>query len=231
MTPEHLLEALGPDLRRRTTERRVAAGESLFHRGDAPAFMFYVLSGEARLLRHAASGAQIVIQRAREGFLAEASLDQAAYHCDAIAAEPTRALAIPIAGLRAALAGETMRVFWLAHLGRALRRARANAERLALRGAGARIVHYVETEGEDGRLVLTQSKRSLAAELGLTHEALYRALRALREQGALSVEGDVLRLRPAGCASANSCREGTSADRRGFLHPTRRVAATGPDQE
>ncbi|WP_230646797.1 cyclic nucleotide-binding domain-containing protein [Bradyrhizobium sp. Leaf401] len=38
--------------------------------------MFFVLSGEVRLVRRSRSGGEVVLQRTRHGFLAEASLDQ-----------------------------------------------------------------------------------------------------------------------------------------------------------
>jgi len=58
---------------------------------------------------------------------------------------------------------------------------------LALRGAAERIEHYIESEGEDGRLELTCTRKAWAAELGLTHEALYRALAGLERSGKISL--------------------------------------------
>ena len=194
----------------RTFERDFARGEQLFRRGDAPQFMFYILSGEARLLRHSPAGMEVVFQRARRGFLAEASLDQPAYHCDGLAAEDSKVLAIHIGSFRAALSNENVRTLWLRHLSNELRRARAHSERLSLRAASDRIVHFIETEGSGGALALSQSKKSWAAELGLTHEALYRALALMQRQGTLSVLGPVLKLgKPASLTSGR-----TSASRR-----------------
>lgn len=195
MEPSDFLGLLDDATRQRVVERAFDKGASLFRRGDVPAHMFYVVAGEARLQRNAPTGLEVVYQRTRRGFLAEASLDHAAYHCDGVAIEPTRALAIPIAGFRAALAHDAVRTFWLGLLGAELRRVRAHAERLALRSARDRILHYVETEGRGGAVVLTQSKKALAAELGLTHEALYRTLRAMADDGTLDLDGPTIRLR------------------------------------
>ncbi|WP_024281011.1 Crp/Fnr family transcriptional regulator [Xanthobacter sp. 126] len=192
-----LLESLSL---RRVPERSFARGEHLFRRGKAPEFMFCVLSGEARMVRHSPAGIEVVFQRARHGFLAEASLDQPAYHCDGIAAVAVCALAIPIATFREALARADIQALWLRHLSGELRRVRAQSERLALRTARERIVHFIETEGRHGVLELSQPKMRWAAELGLTHEALYRALRAMVDAGALEVSGRCLRLRPQGQA-------------------------------
>ena len=84
---------------------------------------------------------------------------------------------------------------WLKHLSQELRRARAHAERLSLRAAHDRITHFIESEGSEGRIVLSQSKKSWAAELGLSHESLYRALRKMKERGTLDVSGTLIHLR------------------------------------
>jgi Cyclic nucleotide-binding domain len=67
----------------------VDAGELLFRTGAAPTSMFIVLTGEVLLIRSSRSGGEIVLQRARRGILADASLDQAAYQCDAVASVPS----------------------------------------------------------------------------------------------------------------------------------------------
>ena len=181
--------------RARIAQRIYDRGGRLFLRGDPPKFMFYVASGEARLTRVSTAGAEIVFQRASAGFLAEASLDQPAYHCDGVAFTQTKTLAIPIAQFRAALAREDFRDHWLRHLSRELRRSRAHGERLALRTTRERIIHYIETEGAGGALQLEQSKKSWAAEMGLTHEALYRTLASMASAGQIVVEGNRLELR------------------------------------
>lgn len=177
-------------------EKSYKKGEALFRRGDRPQSMFFILSGEARLVRGSPTGMEVVFQRTAQGFLAEASLDQAVYHCDAMAALGTRAWVVPLTKFRAALARPEVREVWLRHLSNELRRVRAHAERLALRAARDRILHFIETEGRGGRLVLSQSKKSWAAELGLTHEALYRTLGAMVRSGLIEMSGTCLRIRP-----------------------------------
>jgi len=182
-----LLGALPDWLRAAARRTALAPGATLFRRGDRPTAMYFVLTGEVRLLRRSLAGRETVLQRARAGPLAEASLDQPAYHCDAAAATAAEVLAVPRAAFRKALAEEAFRTAWTAHLARELRRARAQCERLGLRSARERILHYLDSECADGRLVLTQSKKDWAVELGLTHEALYRALKALARSGAAEV--------------------------------------------
>ena len=163
-------------------------GETLFRLGDRLKGVFCIVAGEVRLIRRARNGAEIVLQRARGGFFAEASIGTGQYHCDAVTAEPATVLRFPATAFRAALASdETFRDAWLAHLAHELLKSRAQCERLGLKSATRRIVHYIESEGADGMVTLTESRKAWAAELGLTHEALYRALRRLQASGTLEM--------------------------------------------
>lgn len=171
-------------------------GATLFHIGDKVQTVFSVISGEVRLIRRDLNGNEVVLQRSRGGFFAEASLGSARYHCDAVAAEACTALAFPARPFRAALDDNAdFRDAWLGHLAREVRKLRAQCERLNLRRADERIVHYIESEGSDGSITLNQSRKAWAAELGLTHEALYRALSQLQRNGRLFIQGQQLSLK------------------------------------
>ena len=61
-------------LRSAALDVRARAGETLFRLGSRPRLMLFVIDGEVRLVRRTAGGADIVLQRARSGFVAEASL-------------------------------------------------------------------------------------------------------------------------------------------------------------
>ena len=84
-------------------------------------------------------------------------------------------------------------------LAREVRLLRARCERLSLRSAASRVVHYIESEGRDGRIELRCARKAWAAELGLTHAALYRALASLRRAKRIAIveisSGCVLTLR------------------------------------
>ena len=166
----------------------------MFARGDRPQAMYFIVSGEVHLVRSSLAGDQVVLQRAQRGFLAEASLDQTRYHCDAIAVRPSELLSIPRKSFRDALTDAGFGKVWMAHLASELRRVRAQTERMALKSAEARIIHYVETEGSDGSIVLNRSKKDWAYELGLTHEALYRALARMERDGSLRVHDRTLKI-------------------------------------
>ncbi|MBV6475686.1 MAG: hypothetical protein MOGDAGHF_01240 [Rhodocyclaceae bacterium] len=179
--------------------RELAAGETLFRQGDRPQAMHCVIDGEVRLLRRSPKGSEVVLQRSRGGFFAEASLEAKAYHCDAVALADSGLLVFPLRAFRAALEDDAVfRNAWMALLAREVRRLRARCERLSLHGAEARILHAIESEGSAGSLLLTQSRKAWAAELGLTHEALYRALARLQASGTLVLDGARLTLRQPG---------------------------------
>ncbi|WP_088954137.1 Crp/Fnr family transcriptional regulator [Variovorax sp. HW608] len=72
---------------------------------------------------------------------------------------------------------------WHTILAREVRKLRAQCERLSLKTAEDRILHYIEAEGVGGVVLLAQTKKAWANDLGLTHEALYRALKRLQDGG------------------------------------------------
>ncbi|GIK23774.1 MAG: hypothetical protein BroJett006_00200 [Betaproteobacteria bacterium] len=193
------LARIPPALKAAARQQAFAAGETLFRQGDRPKAMYCVLDGEVRLLRRSPKGGEVILQRSRGGFFAEASLESKAYHCDGVAAADGRLLAFPIRAFREALDGDAaFRNDWMAQLAREVRRLRARCERLSLHGAEARILHAIESEGTAGTLALVQSRKAWAAELGLSHEALYRTLARLQAEGTLVLDGARLTLRQPG---------------------------------
>ncbi len=176
---------------------RLGVGENLFLRGRVPTHVFWVESGEVELQRTSPHGHNVILQRVREGFVAEASLQATRYHCDAVAAEPSTVWSFPRGRvLKALRSSPDLALWWATRLAEQLRSARLRLERLSLKGACDRILHAIETEGSDGLLSLASTRREWAAELGLTPEALYRSLARLRRNGLVQICGDELKLLP-----------------------------------
>ncbi|MBE0615189.1 MAG: Crp/Fnr family transcriptional regulator [Burkholderiales bacterium] len=185
------LAVIPPKLRELAARRDTETGEMLFRLGDRLRDIFYVVAGEIRLVRRTRNGMDIVMQRSRGGFFAEASFNTKVYHCDAVVARPGAVLRFPAQAFRAALATDVVfRNAWLVHLAHELLKSRARCERLGLKSAEQRIIHYIESEGADGIVTLSESRKAWAAELGLTHEALYRTLRRLQADGTLDIDAD-----------------------------------------
>ena len=166
-----------------------AAGSVLFRSGQRPAWMYYVRTGEALMQRVTPSGAPVVLQRASRGFIAEASLAADRYHCEGACRTDCELLAFPLPALRTAIdSDEGTRWAWIGLLSAQARQQRARMERQSLKTIRERLEHLVLAEGSSkaGYLV-PGTKIQLAAELGVTPEALYRCLAALQAEGKLSV--------------------------------------------
>lgn len=179
--------------------RRLTQGEALFRVGDPAIGLVLVRDGLVELVRISPEGRRLLLHRARAGdTFAEASLFERHHHCDAVAAAPSLVTVHAAAEVRGA-AERDPRLGWAiaGHLAARLVLERARAERLALPRAGDRLLdalHALPTE-PDGTRRLGRSWKSLAAELGLSHEATYRALARLERAGLLRrAGGDRVRL-------------------------------------
>ena len=159
--------------------------DCLFHQGKKPVSMFYIVTGEAVLSRVSNRGETTVLQRRKGGFLSEASLYADLYHCDAIATQTGTAITLPIGEMKIALNDVSFSQKWIQLLSKEIMRLRTQSERLSLKDIKSKLIHLIETEGSDGVLNLQSDFKSLAAEIGVTHEALYRAIATLDSEGIL----------------------------------------------
>ena len=174
-----------------------AKGEQLFATGKKPEYMYFVVSGEVILERLGLQGESVILQRTRYGFVGEASLQSARYHCDGKVVSPSEIVQVPIRQMQVALETDSsFAIRWLNMLSREVRRLRMQCERLSLHKVQDRLLHLLETEGTDGQFPLGAGLKSLAGELGVTHEALYRCVAGMEQQGLLRREPGVLSLLP-----------------------------------
>jgi len=188
-------------LRAAAVDRKLKAGEALFRLGDKATGLCEVVSGRVRLARVDRSGHEIVLHVAGPGeTLAEASLFSASYHCDAIASTNATVRVYPKREMLAAFERDprAMQAF-SAMLARQVMSLRTRIEQRNIRSARERVRHYlVLNAGADGRTVeLGGTLKDMAAELGLTHEVLYRTLAALERSGEIKRgRGKITRVRP-----------------------------------
>jgi CRP-like cAMP-binding protein len=178
---------LPASVRAAAIERRLGAGQTLFRAGTKSAGLYDVVSGTVRLVRVDLSGREAILQTASAGdSLAEASLFSPSYHCDAIAATDAIVRLYPKAAVLAELQRDPKfaRAF-AAMLARQVMTLRTRLERRNIHSARERIRHFLTVNvGVDGRTVaLTGTLKELAADLGLTHEALYRSLARMEADG------------------------------------------------
>jgi CRP-like cAMP-binding protein len=178
---------LPPAVRAAASERRLKAGAALFRLGDKTFGLCEVVTGRVRLARVDRAGHEIVLHAAGPGdVMAEASLFSPHYHCDAIASTDAVVRIYPKAAVLSAFAREPKAVqAFAAMLARQVMNLRTRIEQRNIRSARERLRHYLSVNaGADGRTVaLRGTLKDLAAELGLTHEALYRTLAALERAG------------------------------------------------
>lgn len=177
------------------THKHLKKGTLLFKTGKKPEWMFFVLSGEVTLERLSQHGDSVVLQRTRHGFVSEASLQSPKYHCDGVVVANSEIIQIPIQTLADALSTDpAFAGRWINMLNQEVKRLRLQCERLSMKSVKDKILHLINTEGKNGKYQVSTGLKSLAGELGITHEAMYRTLAALdksktirREEGLLSL--------------------------------------------
>ena len=160
------------------------AGEAAFLTGQQVEMIYMLRAGRVQLQRHTTHGARLILQNAGpETVLAEASAFSEHYHCDAVVTEPATLAALPKPVFIAALRDDPdLALAWSAMLARSVQAARVRAEIRSLPKVAERLDAWLD-EGhalpEKGRW------QDVAAELGVTREALYREL-ARRRSGGLA---------------------------------------------
>ena len=192
--PELLKELLPKGLLGQCHAHHFEKGGYLFHQGNKPEYMFFIVSGEAVLTRTSSHGEPTILQRCKGGFLSEASLLADSYHCDAIVTNSGQAVTLPIKSLRDALTDSKFSMKLVQLLSKEIMRLRTQSERLGLKDIRSKLIHLIETEGKQGVLTLQSDYKSMASEIGVTHEALYRAIAALEKEGLLEKHSDSLGL-------------------------------------
>ena len=193
--PELFRDLLPKELLEQCHTHHFEKGDYLFHHGKKPEYMFFIVSGEAVLTRISNHGEPTILQRCKGGFISEASLLVDAYHCDAIATHNGQAITLPIKSLRDSLADGNFSIKWVRLLSKEIMRLRTQSERLGLKDIRSKLIHLIEDEGKNGVLTLQSDLKSMASEIGVTHEALYRAIATLEKEGLLEKHSDSLELR------------------------------------
>ena len=184
----------------RIVRRSLERGEAVFRQGDTATAIFVVGQGRIRLTRALEDGTSATIHVAEAGdSFAEASLSAPRYHCDAIAELPSVVLHVPKRDLLAALTADPSESLALAGaLAAQVRDLRSALELRNIRSASARLLAWLRLHAS-GRPPAVQLRRSwslVADELGLTREAVYRALASLERQGRIERSDNTVRLSP-----------------------------------
>lgn len=196
MSIEECLHGFIPET---TVVQCLDAGAVLFQNGSPAAGPYEIVTGAVRLSRIDASGKEVVLHIARPGdHLAEASIFSSVYHCDATAIKKSTVRLYPKAALLSEFDRNTdFAKSYAAMLARELMTTRARVQRLGMHSARERVRHYLALNtAKDGSAVeVPGTIKDLAAELSLTHEALYRTLTQMEKEGEISRSGRTITLR------------------------------------
>lgn len=172
--------------------------ESVFQIGQPATHIFQVITGEVHLYRHSGEGQRVLLFRAYAGdYFAEASLNSATYHCTAVSKTPSSILFFNADEVRLLLQENSQfAMAWITRLSNELRRQRASVERLNLKAAADRVIHYLLTEGQPmGEVTLTGTLSELSEILGMSRETLYRTLALMQKSGSIERIGNKLRIK------------------------------------
>ncbi len=166
----------------------LAPGQTLFRQGDPVDRVFLIERGRVRMVRHLASRHAAAMHTGRAGELfAEGALFAAAYQCDGQVVDAAVVIACAKADVLAAFAASpSLALEVLERVTRQLHAARTLVELRDIRSAEARVLRHLQLRADAAGAVAFEGRLlDAAAELGLTHEAYYRALAALARQGAI----------------------------------------------
>lgn len=169
----------------------------LFRAGQLTTGLFEVTSGSVRLVRVDPKGRETVLYVAASGeMLAEASLFASAYHCDAVAVTAAMVRQYPKdLVLEEFTRNPAVAEAFMAMLAQRVMDLRARLEQRNIHSANDRVRHYFALHvGDDGSVKVPGTLKDLAAELGLTHEALYRTLANMAAAGEIERLKNKIRL-------------------------------------
>ncbi|NND43089.1 MAG: Crp/Fnr family transcriptional regulator [Silicimonas sp.] len=155
-----------------------AVGDIVFHQGD-PTHGFYVVqTGRVHLERVGPGGERFIIHRAQAGTsFAEASVFSDVYHCDAVFVEAGALVRIDKAAVLAAFADPEFARTYGRQAAQQIQAQRQMLEIVGIRRAEDRVMAGLVAGLLEGSVV------EFAARLQLSHEATYRGLRKLVQDG------------------------------------------------
>ncbi len=153
-------------------------GDVVFHQGGSTHGLYVVQTGRVHLERVGPNGERFIIHRAQAGTsFAEASVFSEVYHCDAVFLEAGALVRIDKAAVLAAFAEPEFARTYGRRAAQQIQAQRQMLEIVGIRRAEDRVMAGLVAGLLDGSVV------EFAARLQLSHEATYRALRMLVQDG------------------------------------------------
>lgn len=192
------------DLAGSVTTRRWAAGQFLFHRGDADDCLLVIGSGQVRLSLVTPTGRELVLKVLEQGdVLGEfALIDGLPRSTDAVALQPVTAMVVTRDQfLRVAQTRPDLPMALARYLCSLLRATNFQMESIALYDLQGRLVRFIlnvirQTHGPapaaQVRIDLGLNQTDLAAALGATRPRVNNALQELIASGAIARDGSAI---------------------------------------
>tara|TARA_B110000503_G_C6987374_1_gene345849 strand:- start:163 stop:744 length:582 start_codon:yes stop_codon:yes gene_type:complete len=176
-----------------TSLRKLSKGGTLFTVGGNVQSFFSLETGKIRMSRYLNDGNKITFYVVTSGQLfAEASLFSDAYHCEAVAEEASTVSVYSKSEFLEALRGSEAGTFkFMELLAKQIQKQRAHLELMHIKSATGRVLAYIHSKmnSTDTELNIPSTWKTVAEEINLTHEAVYRALALLEHNGAISRDG------------------------------------------
>ena len=159
--------------------RTIDTQKNLFSQGDATRGLFFILAGSIELQRVTEAGHLVLVQKVNVGdTFAEASLFHSHYHCSAVATNSSEVIECSKQAVISHYREDPE--FALAmcqRFAQQVQRARSKLEIISIRSADDRVFRAL-TEG-----MCKGSVKSMAHEIGLSPEVVYRSLNSLTKSG------------------------------------------------
>lgn len=153
----------------------LAAKSALFRQSDSITRLYWLKDGQARLVRRSLEGQEITLQSLSSGLIAEASLYQDYYHCDGLIEQDSVGFQANRNRFEEALsASSDLHHAFSRYLASNLREARAISEIKSLKRIAERVDAWIALKGPDS--LRKGELTGVAAQIGVTREALYREL-------------------------------------------------------
>uniref|UniRef100_A0A832H3I7 Crp/Fnr family transcriptional regulator n=1 Tax=Oscillatoriales cyanobacterium SpSt-402 TaxID=2282168 RepID=A0A832H3I7_9CYAN len=166
------------------------AGQILFTQHEPTSAVFILESGHIQLVNYTEDGQQINHYSVRTGeSFAEVSLFDEVYVCTAIAQTTSRVLVLPKQPFLKTLRHHPDFAYtFMAQLAQRLHENKILLELRSIRSAQRRVFHYLQLNVQSDELTINLERplKEIADDLGLTPEALSRALKQLQKEGIIS---------------------------------------------
>jgi len=182
-------ERLPSELRAAVVHRELVSGQVLYHRNDDAVAVFAVERGRLQLMSYTSEGKPVPLYVIRGGeCVSEAALFAETYCGDVVAEVPSRVAMFPKSTLLSAFHDHpAMANEFMALLTKRFNMLRIRLELRNLHSARERILQYLMVTAGPGQtsIALDRPLKSIADDLGLTHECFYRTFAQLAKEGAV----------------------------------------------